>query len=182
MRRHPVVSRTAEATSSNELAVVSQIKQKRIWLVAVMLFVLLRALPNITYPIGHDQAEHAMAPRGLLQNQQLSRDVLVLRPPGIFWTYAKIVKLFGAAMWSIGVVDIVWLLAISYCIFRFTERHLGAAAGFRIPSFIAALRFQKSVNSPGSLLIRKAQKCTTECSVCYPMTVRNAKKETLDKT
>jgi len=33
-------------------------------------------------------------------------------------------------MWSIGLLDILWLLAISFCIFRFTERNLGKAAAF----------------------------------------------------
>jgi hypothetical protein len=31
-------------------------------------------------------------------------------------------------MWSVGLVDILWLLVISYCIFRFAERYLGTAA------------------------------------------------------
>jgi hypothetical protein len=31
-------------------------------------------------------------------------------------------------MWSVGLVDVLWLLILSYCVFRFTERYLGAAA------------------------------------------------------
>ncbi len=31
-------------------------------------------------------------------------------------------------MWMVGLVDILWLLTISCCIFRFAERYLGTAA------------------------------------------------------
>ena len=41
--------------------------------------------------------------------------------------YAGIAKLFGRAMWSVAVVDILLLLLISYLLFRFTEPYLGRA-------------------------------------------------------
>jgi hypothetical protein len=100
----------------------------RRWLLVALLFVLFRALPNISYPIGRDQATYSVIGEGLLNGQRLYRDLWDNKPPGIFAVYALLAKLFHHVMWSVGLVDILWLLAISYCIFRFAERYLGPAA------------------------------------------------------
>ena len=101
---------------------------RRRWLLAALLFVLFRALPNLSYPIGRDQATYFVIGEGLLHGQRLYRDFPENKPPGILAFYALLGKLFGHVMWSVGLVDILWLLSISYCIFRFAERHLGAPA------------------------------------------------------
>ena len=88
------------------------------------------AIPNFSYPIGRDQATYCVIGRGLLHGARLYRDLWDNKPPAIFYLYAAIVKIFGPAMWSIGLLDILWLLAISTCIFRFAERTLGKAAAF----------------------------------------------------
>ncbi len=95
------------------------------WLLAALLYVLITAIPNITYPIGRDQATYGVIGQGLLNGQQLYRDLWDNKPPGIFAIYALLVKTFGHAIWSVGLVDILWLLVISVCIFRFAERYLG---------------------------------------------------------
>ena len=101
-----------------------------LWLVAALALVLLQAIPNLCYPIGRDQATFCVIGRGLLYGQALYRGLWDNKPPGIFYIYASFVKLFGPVMWSVGVVDILWLLAISFCIFRFAERTLGKPAAF----------------------------------------------------
>jgi len=93
-----------------------------------MVAVLLRALPNLRYPIGHDEAIFCMVGQGLLRGQAIYRDVWDIKPPGIYFIYALIVKLFGHVMWSIGVVDVLWVLAISCCIFYFARPYVGAPA------------------------------------------------------
>jgi hypothetical protein len=50
------------------------------------------------------------------------------KPPGIFFVYAGIVKLFGSVMWSVGLLDILLLLATSYFLFHFAQRYLGTPA------------------------------------------------------
>ncbi len=100
----------------------------RLWLLAVLALVLLRALPNIRYPIGRDQATFCVIGQGLLHGQQLYRDLWDIKSPGIFYIFALFVKIFGQVMWLVGLVDILWLLIISCCIFRFAERYLGKAA------------------------------------------------------
>ena len=102
--------------------------RSRAWLYGGLGLVFLRALPNLRYPIGHDEAIFCVIGQGLLRGQLLYRDLWDLKPPGIFYIYAIIVKLFGHVMWSVGVVDILWLLVISCCIFYFARCYLGAPA------------------------------------------------------
>ena len=96
-------------------------------LAVAILFVVVRALPIVTFPLGNDQGAYLMIGQGLLEGKQLYRDLLDTKPPGIFVVYAGIAKLFGRAMWSAAVVDILLLLLISFLLFRFTERYLGRA-------------------------------------------------------
>ncbi|MFB3923297.1 MAG: ArnT family glycosyltransferase [Terriglobia bacterium] len=103
-------------------------RHRQIWLLASLAFVLLRAIPNISYPIGRDQATFLVIGRGILDGQHLYQDLWDNKPPGIFFLSAVIVKVFGPVMWSVGLIDILWLLGFSYCVFRFTERYLGPAA------------------------------------------------------
>jgi len=125
----------------------------RLWLLAALLFVLFRALPNLSYPIGRDQATYFVIGEGLLKRLRLYLDLWDNKPPGIFAVYAVLGKLFGHVMWSVGLVDILWLLAISYCIFRFAERHLGAAA--------AAIAV--GVNADWHCRFGYTDACQTEC-------------------
>lgn len=98
------------------------------WLYGTLVFVFLRALPNLRYPLGRDQATYSVIGQGLLHGQVLYRDLWDIKPPGIFYLYAVIVRIFGHVMWSVGVLDILWLLGISACIFCFAKRYLGAPA------------------------------------------------------
>jgi hypothetical protein len=95
------------------------------WLVATMAFVFLRSLPNLRYLIGRDQATYCVIGQGLLHGKLLYRDLWDNKPPGIFYIYALIVKTFGPVMWSVGALDILWLLVFSCCIFYFSRRYLG---------------------------------------------------------
>ena len=98
------------------------------WLLMALGLVLLRGLPSLRYPLGRDQATYCVIGQGLLHGQLLYRDLWDIKPPGIFYIYMVIVRIFGSVMWSVGVVDILWLLAISVCIFYFARRYLGAPA------------------------------------------------------
>ena len=100
----------------------------RAWLLGGLVAVFLRALPSLRYPIGRDQATYCVIGQGLLHGQLLYRDLWDNKPPGIFYIYALIVKVFGPVMWCVGAVDILWLLVISCCIFYFARRTMGAPA------------------------------------------------------
>jgi hypothetical protein len=95
--------------------------------VAAVLFVLVRALPILNFPMGCDHGTYLTIGQGLLDGKQLYRDLWDNKPPGIFIAYAGIAKVFGRAMWSAAAVDILLLLLISYLLFRFTEAYIGRA-------------------------------------------------------
>ncbi len=99
----------------------------RALLALAVLFVVVRALPILSFPLGRDQGTYLTIGQGLLEGKQLYRDLWDNKPPGIFYLYAGIAKLFGRAMWSAAVVDILLLLLISYLLFRFTAPYLGRA-------------------------------------------------------
>src|SRR5437773_8038434 len=107
---------------------VSPALRSRAWLAAAWAFVAIRALPNISYPIGRDQATFLVIGRELLRGQALYRQLWDNKPPGIFFIFAGIAKAFGPVMWSVGLMDFAWLLGISYLIFRFAERYVGPGA------------------------------------------------------
>jgi hypothetical protein len=107
---------------------VSKCQRPRTWLLVSLALVLLRALPNIRFPLERDSATYCLVAQRMLKGLRLYRDLWDNKPPGIFYIYLPIVKLFGPVMWCVGVMDVVWLLLISYCIFRFVERYLGAPA------------------------------------------------------
>jgi hypothetical protein len=105
-----------------------KVPNSRTWFLVGLALVFLRGLPNLRYPLGRDQATYCVIGQGLLHGQLLYRNLWDNKPPGIFYVYALIVKVFGPAMWCVGVVDILWLLAISCCIFFFARRYLGPPA------------------------------------------------------
>lgn len=102
--------------------------EPRKWLIGALALVVIRALPALSYPIARDQATYCVIGRGLLDGQQLYRDLWDNKPPGIFYIFALIVKIFGPVMWWVGVVDLLWLLGISCMIFFFARRYLGNPA------------------------------------------------------
>ena len=116
------------AEDSSNSSPLSVSARSRAWLAATLAFVAFRAIPNLCYPMSRDQATYCVIGQGLLEGKQLYRDLWDNKPPGIFYLFAVIVKAFGAVMWSVGLVDILWLLVVSYFVFRFTERYLGTGA------------------------------------------------------
>lgn len=105
----------------------SQAPRSLAWLIAALVFAVIRALPSLSYPIARDQATYCVIGQGLLDGQQLYRDLWDNKPPGIFYVFGVLVKIFGHGIWWVGFVDVLWLLGISYLIFRFAQRYLGAA-------------------------------------------------------
>ena len=93
-----------------------------------MLFALARALPVLSNFPGRDQGTYLTIGRSLLEGRILYRDLWDNKPPGIFYLYALIARVFGTHLWSAAAVDLGLILLISWCIFRFTDRSLGPMA------------------------------------------------------
>ena len=101
------------------------LKPRDLWLITSLVFVFFWSLPNLSHPIGRDQALYCVIAQGVLDGQRPYLDLWDNRPPTTFLVFVPIVKVLGNVMWSVGAVDILWLLCISYFIFLFAERYLG---------------------------------------------------------
>jgi hypothetical protein len=119
---------TEPTTVESSVGVLQPSKYSRLILSFTLLYVFLQAIPDITYPLGRDQATYCFIAQRLLEGKRLYLELWDNKPPGIFYLYAVIVKIFGHVMWSVGMMEILWLLAISFFIFKFAEKHLGTAA------------------------------------------------------
>jgi hypothetical protein len=102
--------------------------RSRWWLGVSLVLVALQAVHSLCYPLAHDQAMACYIGQRLWEGRRLYADLLDTRPPALYWVYAVLVKIFGTTMWSVAFADIIWLLIISWLIFRFAERQLGIAA------------------------------------------------------
>jgi Dolichyl-phosphate-mannose-protein mannosyltransferase len=98
-----------------------------VWLAAATLFVAARALPVISNVPGRDEGTYLTIGRSVLQGRILYRDLWDNKPPGIFYLYGLIGKIFGARMWGVAAVDFLLLLVVSWCVFFFVEKFLGPA-------------------------------------------------------
>jgi 4-amino-4-deoxy-L-arabinose transferase-like glycosyltransferase len=104
-------------------------RNSRIWLFGALAVVFILSLPNLQYPIGRDQATYCVIAESLLKGKHLYRDVWDNKPPGIFYLYVPVVKLFGCATWLVGAVDLVCVLMAALASFYFCARYLGPHAG-----------------------------------------------------
>jgi hypothetical protein len=120
-----------------------KLHRSRTWFLTGLAVVFLRALPNLRYPLGRDQAIYSVIGQGILHGQLPYRDLWDIKPPGIYYIYAFVVKMFGPVMWSVGVVDVLWLLVISCGIFYFARRYVGSPAAALAMVFNASLHSQK---------------------------------------
>ncbi len=119
--------------SQSILDVAASDRQKRIWFYGSLAFAFLWALPNLTFPIGRDQALYCVIADGVLHGLRPYVDLWDNRPPTTFLVFLPLVKLFGHVTWSMGASDILWLMAMSCFIFKFANQYMGpAAAGIAV--------------------------------------------------
>ena len=115
------------APAANFDAVIDKrARAPRTLIVATTLLVLFFALPILSFPPGRDQGTYLQIGQSLLQGKHLYVDLWDNKPPGIFYIYAGIARIFGRVMWSVAVVDLLVLLVTSFLLFQFVERYLGS--------------------------------------------------------
>ncbi|HEY6292209.1 MAG TPA: glycosyltransferase family 39 protein [Terriglobia bacterium] len=123
--RHPAVAAPERTRPDTPPPTQGASRFHNAWFAAAMLFVVARALPVLSNTPGRDQGTYLTIGRSLVQGRILYRDLWDNKPPGIFYIYAIIGKLFGTRMWCAAAVDLALLLLVSWCLFRFAERYLG---------------------------------------------------------
>ena len=90
--------------------------------------------PMLTYPFGSDHGSFATAAEVMARGGKLYRDVWELKPPGIYYLFRLGFALFGRAMVSIRLLDLLWTLAAAGCLVlmarRWSSVWQGVAGGF----------------------------------------------------
>src|SRR5713226_7215626 len=69
-------------------------RYRHFWFAAALVFVSLRGLPNLSYPVSRDQSTYCVIAEGLLRGERLYRELWDNKPHGIFYIFTPVVKLF----------------------------------------------------------------------------------------
>ena len=126
------------------------------WLIGSLVFVFVHALPSLRLPLDRDHGVFLTIGRCILEGGIPYQDCWDTKPPGVFYLFALIVRLFGASIWGVRVVDLFWLMALSYLLFRFAERTLGrrvAALGVALHSVAYFQLGYRNTANPESFLM-----------------------------
>ena len=95
------------------------------WLLAALLFVFFYSLPTVGFPLDRDHGVFLTIGRCILDGGVPYADCWDTKPPGIFFLFAGIAKLFGESFWGVRIFDLLWLLVFSRFLYQFGKRTLG---------------------------------------------------------
>ncbi|NWG15034.1 MAG: glycosyltransferase family 39 protein, partial [Chloroflexi bacterium] len=126
-------------------------------LAALLLLVLLLALPVLTYPLGRDQGEFATIGRGLLEGRVPYRDLWNPKPPAVFYVYAAAMALFGRSVVALRLLDLLIVPVISAALAwtggRLANRRVGLWAALVFPVFYFTETFWTLTQNDGIALL-----------------------------
>ena len=74
---------------------------------ALLVVLIVAALPVLTYPLGPDQGTFAVIGQAILDGKRPYTDVWDLKPPGIFYVYAAALAVVGPSMGALHILDIL---------------------------------------------------------------------------
>ncbi|MCA9935480.1 MAG: glycosyltransferase family 39 protein [Ardenticatenaceae bacterium] len=106
----------------------------------LMAWVLLLRWPSLDLPIDNDTGARAYHARLILQGEPLySSHHPGHHLPGIYYTYAAALKLFGDRAWSIKYLTILWTMLVTAVLFRLGKLVGGDGVGWLTAVFYALL-------------------------------------------
>ncbi len=91
---------------------------------AILLVVTLLGLINLPMPFWGDQALFVLFARELDSGSVLYRDVWDVKQPGIYWFYWVAGRLFGFHEIGVHLLELLWLLALSWVLMRTGRSYL----------------------------------------------------------
>lgn len=101
----------------------------RLQLLALIVLVLVLALPVLTYPLGRDQGEFATIGYGLLDGRPPYSGLWNPKPPAVFVVYALFSGLFGPSVWALRLIDLVMFPALAVALYMLGARLHRPATG-----------------------------------------------------
>ena len=118
------------------------IERKQQWLLflAVCLLAILLRWPSLEQPLDNDGGARAYHARLILAGEPLySSHHTGHHLPGIYYTYALALALFGDSGWSVKFLLILWTIPTLYCLYRLGIVLVNNAAGLLAALFYAVL-------------------------------------------
>jgi Dolichyl-phosphate-mannose-protein mannosyltransferase len=100
---------------------------------ALLIVIIVLALPVLTYPPGRDQGEFATIGRGILDGKIPYIDLWNPKPPAVFYVYALAIRIFGRTAESLRAIDFFVVPAICAALYwlggRIANWRVGLFAG-----------------------------------------------------
>ncbi len=96
----------------------------------ILILAVLVRIPSLTQPLGPDQGVLTVIGEGLLNGELPYRDYWEMASPGIFFTYASILKVFGRSMMAIPLADTLVAAITTLLIFVLAKCIFGRIAGY----------------------------------------------------
>ncbi len=118
-----------ECTQDSRLARVPRYRAHIIALVIIAAAGVVCGVPTLPEPFGVDQGIYAYIAERLLEGAVDHRDVFDHKPPGIHFAYAKAFFVFGHAMWSIRLLDLLAATTAAAALYAVGYVSIGARAG-----------------------------------------------------
>lgn len=114
-------------------------RRDRALLLALIVIIILLALPILTYPLGRDQGEFATIGRGILNGRVPYTQLWNPKPPAVFYIYALVMAVFGRTAIALRALDLllvpVMMLALYWLGRRIVSRRVGLWAALIFPVF-----------------------------------------------
>jgi len=106
-----------------------QKKLPHLIIVPTFLLILAARLPSVNQPFGRDQGIFACIGQNILKGLVPYRDLWDQKPPGIHFTYALFISLFGNSMGAVQVMDLLVFVLTAYMIYALAAEISGTRAG-----------------------------------------------------
>jgi hypothetical protein len=107
------------------------LRKKLLYLLVAAVFVTILAsrLPAVNQPFGRDQGIFACVGQNILKGSVPYRDLWDQKPPGIHFTYALLMWLFGDSMRVMQVADLLAFMLAAYLVYSVLKEIRGVRAG-----------------------------------------------------
>ncbi|MBZ0280040.1 MAG: glycosyltransferase family 39 protein [Anaerolineae bacterium] len=133
------------------------LSQNRVRLLALLILIILIALPILTYPLGRDQGEFATIGRGILNGHVPYKDLWNPKPPAVFYVYGLAMSIFGQTTAALRAIDLIMVPLISAALYAIARRianpRVGLWATLIFPTFYFTETFWTLTQNDGIVLL-----------------------------
>jgi hypothetical protein len=113
-------------------------------LAAMIIFIIVLALPMLFYPLGPDQGEFAVTGREILAGKIPYVEIWNPKPPAIFYVFGAAMTLFGETTYALRILDLLLFPIIGAGLYSIGNRLANGRVGLMAVAIFALLYFRQS--------------------------------------